>query len=42
MMEEKLGREISPKEASESARNLVGYFDLLYKIDQRIKRNGKG
>ncbi len=29
MMEEKLGREISLEEASEAARNLVGFYDLL-------------
>ncbi len=41
MMEEKLGREISLEEASEAARNLVGYFDLLWKIDQRNRREEK-
>lgn len=41
MMEEKSGRKISFEEVSEAARHLVGFFDLLWKIDQRNKQRGK-
>jgi hypothetical protein len=32
------GKEISDGESSEAARNLVGYFDILYRIALRIKK----
>jgi|AntRauTorckE6833_2_1112554.scaffolds.fasta_scaffold185043_2 hypothetical protein len=32
---EKEGRELSYEEAREGADNLVGFFDLLFKIDRR-------
>ena len=30
------GRKLSKKEASEAAYNLLGFFDLLLKIDRRV------
>lgn len=38
---EKEGRDISYEEAREGADNFVGFFDLLYKIDQRNNRKNK-
>jgi hypothetical protein len=38
MTNEKEGRDISYEEAREGADNLVGFFDLLYKIDKRNNR----
>jgi hypothetical protein len=35
---EKQGKPISDSEASEAANNLVGYFDILYKISIRIAK----
>lgn len=35
MAKEKEGRDISYEEAKEGADNLVGFFDLLLKIDRR-------
>ena len=35
ILKEDYGREISFAEASEAAHNLVGFFDLLLKIDMR-------
>lgn len=37
MAKEKEERDISYKEAQEGVDNLVGFFDLLYKIDCRNK-----
>jgi hypothetical protein len=34
---EKTGKELSHQEAEEAVNNLVGFFDLLYKIDCRNK-----
>jgi hypothetical protein len=33
---EDYGRKLSKKEASEAAYNLLGFFDLLLKIDRRV------
>ena len=41
IMREEYGAEMTKQEASEAAHNLVGYFDLLAKIDARIKSNDK-
>jgi len=35
IFKEEYGKEMSFAEASESANNLVGFFDLLLKIDMR-------
>lgn len=35
MTKEKEGRDITDKEAQDGADNLVGFFDLLLKIDKR-------
>lgn len=35
------GRELSDQEAFEAKHNLVGFFDLLYRIDKRNKENEK-
>ena len=37
MSKEKAGKEISHQEAWEGACNFVGFFDLLLRIDCRIK-----
>ena len=39
IFKEEYGKRISFSEASEAARNLVGFFDLLAKIDARDKRD---
>lgn len=36
IFEKDYGRKLSKKEAFESAYNLLGFFDLLLKIDMRI------
>ncbi len=36
---EKQGKELTYEEASEAAYNLVGFFDLLLKIDARNKKS---
>lgn len=36
---EKQGKELTYEEASEAANNLVGFFDLLLKIDSRNKKS---
>ncbi|MCL4353462.1 hypothetical protein M1615_03300 [Patescibacteria group bacterium] len=33
------GKEYTDSEAREAAKNLVGFFDLLIKVDQRNKQN---
>ncbi|MDD4901183.1 MAG: hypothetical protein PHS62_03710 [Patescibacteria group bacterium] len=33
--------DIRPEEQWEASRNLSGFFSLLYKIDQRLKKEGK-
>lgn len=35
VVKEEYGEDISLEDASESLRNIVGYFDLLHKIDTR-------
>lgn len=35
------GRELSDQEAFEARSNFVGFFDLLYRIDKRIKEKKK-
>lgn len=35
VVKEEYGEDMSIEEASESLRNIVGYFDLLHKIDIR-------
>lgn len=42
MNKEKTGKELSYREAWEGAGNLIGFFDLLYKIDFRNKSNEGG
>jgi len=42
LSKEKTGREISHQEAWEGACNLIGFFDLLLKIDCRIKNAKRG
>ena len=37
IFKEDYGVEYSDEEAREAAENLVGFFDLLYKIDKRNK-----
>lgn len=39
---EKTGKKLSYQEAWEGASNLIGFFDLLYKIDCRNKSNESG
>ena len=34
---EEYGKELSFAEAEEAAHNLVGFFDLLLKIDRKVK-----
>ena len=41
MMKEKSGKDVSFEEAWEGAYNLLGFFDLLLKIDRRIGKNNK-
>ncbi len=41
MTKEESGKDISCKEAWEGAYNLLGFFDLLLKIDRRIVKNNK-
>jgi len=36
IFEKDYGRELSKKEAYEAAYNLLGFFDLLLKIDRRV------
>ena len=36
IFEKDYGRKLSKKEASEAAYNLLGFFDLLLKIDRRV------
>jgi|GEM_PF-1732524 len=38
---EKTGKELSHQEAEEAVNNLVGFFDLLLKIDRRNKLDNK-
>ena len=35
------GRELTYEEAYEAAFNLLGFFELLWKIDRRLKREQK-
>jgi len=37
-MKKLCGQEISDEEALASSRRLADFFELLYKIDQRVKR----
>ena len=37
LYEELCGKELSDQEVFEAEGNLVGFFDLLYRIDKRIK-----
>jgi hypothetical protein len=39
---EKTGKDISHQEAWEGANNLIGFFDLLLKIDHRNKNAKRG
>lgn len=39
MTKEKTGKDISNQEAWEGANNLIGFFDLLLKIDMKLSRN---
>jgi len=41
VFKEKWGIEYTFSETAEAANNLVGFFDLLLKIDRRIKRKKK-
>jgi hypothetical protein len=41
IIKEEYGKELTNQEASEMARDLVGYFDLLAKIYHREAGNGK-
>lgn len=34
--------DLSNEEVFEAKRNLLGFFDVLYKIDQRLKREAEG
>jgi len=38
---EKTGKDLSHQEAWEGANNLIGFFDLLLKIDRRNELNNK-
>ena len=38
---EKTGKEMSDQESREASDNLVGFFDLLLKIDRRLEREKK-
>lgn len=38
IFKEDYGREVSFAEAAEAANNLVGFFDLLLKIDRKNKK----
>ena len=38
IMKEEYNEKLSLKETSEAAHNLIGFFDLLHKIDTRIKK----
>lgn len=44
VIKEEYGTEMTQEEASESLRQMVGYFDLLHKIDVREnpKKYGRG
>lgn len=39
IFEEDYGRKLTKKEAFEAANNLLGFFDLLLKVDRRINSN---
>jgi len=39
IISEEYGRKVSFKQASDIANGLVGYFDLLAKVDYRIKHD---
>ncbi len=41
IFEKERGKKISFTEATEAANNLIGFFDLLLKIDMRNKKNVK-
>lgn len=41
IMKEKSGKDISHEEAWDGAYNLLGFFNLLLKIDRRIEKNNK-
>jgi len=41
IFKEEYGKELSYKEAHEAAHNLVGFFDLLHKIDRKNKNKLK-
>lgn len=41
MEKENTGKNLSNQEAWEGANNLIGFFDLLLKIDRRNKLNKK-
>ena len=41
VFKEQYGKEYSYKEAWEASHNLVGFFELLYKIDREQKTNAK-
>ena len=41
IFKEEYGKDLSFAEASEAASNLVGFFDLLLKIDARNKKRKK-
>jgi hypothetical protein len=36
---EKTGKDLSQQEAWEASSNLIGFFDLLLKVDRRNKKN---
>lgn len=42
VFKEEYGKEYTDIEAREAAENLVGFFDLLVKIDQRNKKKTSG
>jgi hypothetical protein len=42
LSKEKTGEEMSHQEAWEGACNLIGFFDLLLRIDRRIKNAKRG
>lgn len=39
IFEKDYGRKLTKKEALETAYNLLGFFDLLLKVDRRNKKN---
>ena len=41
IIKEEYGRELTFSEASEIANGLVGYFDLLAKVNHRMKHDDK-